>query len=145
MEKLLKNLLNIPWITFVATLVVTALFFWVMSKNTEMETDLDEYMPQDHPAFVYSDQAEEWFGIKDGIIVAVENPDGIYNTATLDTLIRLTRTFQSMEEIHRDDVTSLFTADNITGTELGLDVEPFYRHPPKSEERLNALKLNVED
>lgn len=145
MEKLLKKLLNIPWITFVATLVVSALFFWVMSKNTEMETDLDEYMPQDHPAFVYSDQAEEWFGIKDGIIVAVENPDGIYNTATLDTLIRLTRAFQSMEEIHRDDVTSLFTADNITGTELGLDVEPFYSRPPKSEEQLNALKQNVED
>ena len=35
-----------------------------MIENSRMETDLDEYMPQDHPAFVYSDQAEEWFNIK---------------------------------------------------------------------------------
>jgi len=40
-----------------------------MSQNSSMETNLDKYMPQDHPAFVYSDQAEEWFGINDGIIV----------------------------------------------------------------------------
>ena len=42
-----------------------------------METDLDKYMPQEHPAFVYSNQAEEWFNIQDGIIIAIENPRGI--------------------------------------------------------------------
>ncbi|MBI9068413.1 MAG: hypothetical protein JEZ09_14050 [Salinivirgaceae bacterium] len=51
-----------------------------------METNLDKYMPQDHPAFIYSDKAESWFNINDGIIIAVENKKGIYNTETLDTL-----------------------------------------------------------
>ena len=62
-------------------------FISEMKENTRMETDLDEYMPKDHPAFVYSDEAESWFNIKDGIVVAVENKSGIYNTATLDTRI----------------------------------------------------------
>ncbi len=115
-----------------------------MKQKSTMETDLDKYMPQDHPAFVYSDQAEEWFGINDGIIVAIENQNGIFNTATLDTLKQLTRRLQKMEEIEKADVTSLYTADNIVGTEDGMDVKAFYKRVPSSEEDLKELKHNVE-
>ena len=145
MENLLKKLLKAPWIILAVTIVSTALFFMVMKKNSRMETDLDKYMPQDHPAFVYSDQAEEWFGINDGIIVAIENQKGIFNTATLDTLKQLTRRLQKMDEIERADVTSLYTADNIVGTEEGMDVKAFYKRVPKSEEKLNEIKHNVEN
>ncbi len=145
MENLLKKLLNLPWITLVVTILISAMFFMVMKDNSRMETDLDKYMPQDHPAFVYSDQAEEWFGINDGIIVAVENQTGIFNTATLDTLKQLTRRLQKMPQIEKADVTSLYTADNIIGTEDGMDVKAFYKRVPKSEEKLNKLKHNVEN
>lgn len=145
MEKYLNKLLKIPWITLVIIMVVSVLFFKVMKQNTRMETDLDDYMPQDHPAFVYSNQAEEWFGINDGIIVALENQNGIFNTATLDTLKQLTKRFQKMDEIEKADVTSLYTADNIIGTEDGMDVKAFYNRVPKSEEELNELKHNVEN
>ncbi|MEA3318178.1 MAG: hypothetical protein U9R54_09495, partial [Bacteroidota bacterium] len=89
MEKLLKNLLKAPWIILAYMLIISVLLFMPMKKNSRMETDLDEYMPKDHPAFVYSDQAEEWFGINDGIIVAIENKNGIFNSETLDTLKQL--------------------------------------------------------
>ena len=145
MEKLLKQLLNKPWIVIAVALIVSALFFMQMKKNSRMETDLDKYMPQDHPAFVYSDKAEEWFGINDGIIVAIENKNGIFNTATLDTLKQLTKRLQKMDEIVKADVTSLYTADNIIGTEDGMDVKAFYKRMPKSEEKLNELKHNVEN
>ena len=102
-------------------------------QNSRMETDLDEYMPQEHPAFVYSDQAEKWFNIKDGIIIAIENVNGIYNTGTLQKVKDLTKVLQKMDEIEKDDVTSLYTADNIIGTEDGLDVKPFYKKIPKSD------------
>jgi predicted RND superfamily exporter protein len=108
-----------------------------------METDLDKYMPQDHPAFVYSDQAEEWFGINDGIIVAIENKNGIFNTATIDTLKQLTRVLQKMDEIEKADVTSLYTADNIVGDEEGMDVKSFFKRVPQTEEKLKELQQNV--
>jgi hypothetical protein len=144
MEKLLKKLLNLPWLVVGLTVILSALFFMQMKQKSRMETDLDKYMPQDHPAFVYSDQAEEWFGINDGIIVAIENQNGIFNTATLDTLKQLTRRLQKMEEIEKADVTSLYTADNIVGTEDGMDVKAFYKRVPSSQENLNELKHNVE-
>ena len=144
MEQLFQKILRHSWLVLIATLAVSVFFVSMMTQNTRMETDLDEYMPQDHPAFVYSDQAEEWFGIKDGIIVAIENPEGIYNAVTLEKLRDITREFMDMPEVNRNDVTSLYTADNIVGTEYGLEVNPFYTDVPDTEPALNELREAVE-
>jgi len=143
MENLIKKSLNLPWLTIVGTILLSVVFFYFMSQNSKMETNLDKYMPQDHPAFVYSDQAEEWFGINDGIIVAIENKNGIYNSATIDTLKQLTKVLQKMDEIEKADVTSLYTADNIVGDEEGMDVKAFFKRVPKTEARLKELQQNV--
>ena len=143
MEKILKKSLNLPWLSIAITLIMSVAFFYFMSQNSKMETNLDKYMPQDHPAFIYSDQAEEWFGINDGIIVALENKNGIYNTATIDTLKQLTKVLQKMDEIEKADVTSLYTADNIVGDEEGMDVKSFFKRVPKTEEKLKELQQNV--
>jgi len=36
-----------------------------------METDIDQYMPQDHPAFIYSNKAESWFNGSSEYLYAV--------------------------------------------------------------------------
>ncbi len=143
MEKILNKLLNYKWLSMAAIIAISAFFIFEMKENTEMETNLDKYMPQDHPAFIYSDKAESWFNIKDGIIIALENKKGIYNTATLDTLKQLTKRFQKFEQIEKGDVTSLYTADNIVGNEDGMDVKRFYKRVPKSEEKIKALQAKV--
>jgi len=143
MEKLLNKLLNYKWIIMIIILAISALFIFEMKQNTRMETDLDKYMPQEHPAFVFSNQAEDWFGINDGIIIAIQNKDGIYNSETLDTLKQLTKRFQKFDEINKDEVTSLYTADNIVGSEDGMDVKPFFKRVPKTEEKLKQLQSNV--
>ena len=143
MEKILKKSLNLPWLSIALTLLLSVAFFYFMSQNSKMETNLDKYMPQDHPAFIYSDQAEEWFGINDGIIVALENKNGIYNSATIDTLKQLTKVLQKMDEIEKADVTSLYTADNIVGDEEGMDVKSFFKRVPKTEKKLKELQQNV--
>ncbi len=145
MENTLKKFLKVPWVIMVLAIVLSAFFFMQMKKNSRMETDLDKYMPQEHPAFVFSNQAEEWFGINDGIIVAIENEKGVFNTETLDTLKQLTKSLQKMDEIEKADVTSLYTADNIVGSDVGMDVKRFYKKVPKSEEKLKELQQNVEN
>ncbi len=145
MENLLNKLLNYSWISMIVILIISAYFIFEMKENTKMETNLDKYMPQDHPAFIYSDKAEEWFNIKDGIIIALENKNGVFNTETLDTLKKMTKRFQKFDEIEKDDVTSLYTADNIIGTEDGMDVRAFFKRVPKSEEKLQQLKQNVKN
>ena len=143
MEKLLKKLLGAPWAVIATIIVISAFFFMQMKQNSRMETNLDKYMPQQHPAFVFSNEAEEWFGINDGIIVALENKNGVFNTETLDTLKQLTKQLQKMDEIDKADVTSLYTADNIVGSEYGMEVKRFFRNVPKSPETLLSLKQDV--
>lgn len=145
MENLLTKLLRYKWLTMLFIAMISVYFISEMKENTRMETDLDEYMPKDHPAFVYSDEAESWFNIKDGIVVAVENKSGIYNTATLDTLKQLTKRLQKFEEIDKDDVKSLYNADNIVGSDGSLDVKRFYKRVPKAEEELQELRKSVRE
>ena len=58
MLDLLEKLIKRPIIVLIILLAITVFLFQQMASNSRMETDLDEYMPHDHPAFVYSDQAE---------------------------------------------------------------------------------------
>ena len=143
MSKFLNKILRFPKITLLLILIISVVFFIIMRKNSRMETDLDEYMPKNHPAFVYSDKAEEKFNIKDAIIIAIENKDGIYNYGTLKKIKDLTKKLGKMKEINKDDIVSLYTADNIVGTEDGLDVKAFYKKVPKTEEEISELRDNV--
>ena len=125
MVKMLSRIARMPWVTLAMTLVISVIFFSIMRQHSRMETNLDKYMPEKHPAFVYSAQAEEWFNIKDGIIIAIESPGSIYNQTTLTKIKNLTIALQSRSEIKKNDVTSLFTADNIVASEGGMEVESF--------------------
>jgi uncharacterized protein len=138
-----KTLLAFSWISLLLIVTATAFFTYQMKTYSRMETDLDEYMPKDHPAFIYSDEAEELFNIKDGILIAVENPEGIYNTSTLQKIKDISIGLQDMEEFEDADIVSLYTADNITGSEEGLDVRAFYKKSPKDEAALEELQTSV--
>lgn len=143
MQKLFAKSIKYSWAIIIGVLLVSVFFFFKMKENTRMETNLDKYMPQNHPAFVYSNKAEKWFDIKDGIIIAIENKNGIYNPKTLQIIKDLSKKLMKMHEIDKNDVTSLYTADNIVGSEGGMDVRRFYKRVPKSEKKLEALKNSV--
>ncbi len=143
MEKILLKPLKKPGLVFLAILIITIFFVYKIKTNSRMETNLDNYMPRHHPAFIYSDSAESWFDIKDGIIIAIENDEGVFNPSTLTKIKKLTKALQKMKEIEKNDVTSLYTADNIVGTEDGLDVRAFYKRVPKDPEALEDLRQKV--
>ncbi len=143
-EKLLNKLLKFPKLVLLIILIISIAFFVIMKKNSRMETNLDKYMPEKHPAFVYSNQAEKWFNIKDGIIIALENEDGVFNSTTLKKVKDITKKLQHMKEIKKNDVVSLYTADNIVGQESNLDVTRFYRRVPTDSVGLAEIKKKVE-
>jgi uncharacterized protein len=138
-----RQLKGMAWFVVFATVLVSLYFVQVLSENARMETNLDEYMPKNHPAFVYSDQAGEWFNIKDGILIAIENKDGIFNTGTLAKIKDITEALEEMEQFSPNDIISLYAADNITGSEYGLEVKSFYRKVPQHADKLEALRKEV--
>ncbi len=142
--KIFEKLLKFSWLIWAVVLLITAGSLYEIKTNTRLETNLDKYMPESNPAFVYSNKAEALFGIKDGIIIAIENPKGIYNPGTLKKIKDLTKEVEKMKEIKKEDVTSLYTADNIVGSEMGLEVKAFYTRVPHSKAALEKLRKEVE-
>jgi predicted RND superfamily exporter protein len=140
MKELFKRAARNPAAVFAAALVLTILSAFVVASRMRMETNLDEYMPKDHPAFVYSDEAEERFMIRDAILIAVEHPETVFNPATLDKVIRIEEDLIAFDEIEEADVRSLHTAENILGTEDGLDVRDFYVEPPADQSEADAVR-----
>ncbi len=145
MKKFKKQLKLMSWLTLALILAVTVWFSTEIVNHARMETNLDKYMPHNHPAFIYSDQAEEWFNIKDGILIAIENKDGIFNPQTLSKVKEISLGLLSMDEFEEIDIQSLYTADNIVGTEDGLDVTSFFDEVPETAQELADLRENVID
>lgn len=131
-----------PLTLMLLLLALTIGFVFSIAQNADLETDLDEYMPKTHPAFVASDEAQELFGINDAILIVVEHPSGIYNQQTLEKIDAIT-TGLAEEFDAFSSVTSLTTADNIKSSDGFLEVEPFYTGNT-SEEAIATMQAEVQ-
>ncbi|MFA6506195.1 MAG: MMPL family transporter [Treponemataceae bacterium] len=129
-----------PALVAAAAVLITAISGYVVATRMRMETNLDEYMPKTHPAFVYSDEAEARFMIRDAVLIAVEHPESVFNPATLAKLIRIEEDLIAFDEIEEADIRSLHTAENILGTAEGLDVRDFYTEAPRDQAEADAIR-----
>lgn len=139
MKRVFKPVFDHPVISIVFVVLLTVAAAIPIVKNFRIETNLDKYMPSDHPAFAYSAEAEERFQIRDGILIAIEHPDSVFNTGTLAKIAALEMDLREVEELSSVRIQSVHTGDNIVGSEYGLDVRPFYTSPPDTEEEALAI------
>jgi predicted RND superfamily exporter protein len=143
--KFLLTLAKKPLAVLLAMLALAFWFIGAMASNAHLETDLNNYMPATHPAFVFSDEAEELFGIEDSVLIVIQHPTTIFNRTTLAKIKEMSAALEtSFPQIEKDSVTSLYTAENIASDEWGLTVEPFYTEEPATEEEVQAIKEKVE-
>lgn len=143
MQKLFKSTLRHPFIVMSLALGITALAVLSVVSGFRMETNLDTYMPRTHPAFVFSDEADERFMIKDAILIAVEHPYSVFNPATLQKLIDIEDDLLALEGLSGARVNSIHTGDNILATEDGLDVRRFYTDAPIDQEGADRIASAV--
>ena len=120
---------------------------WVQLQSLRFEGDADAFIPQNDPVMSYNDLVEERFGIRDLIVVGVlnKNPDenGVFNPRTLATVKEFSEKIAllpGIKAIRDEDVASVATLDNITGTADGMAVDPFMETVPHSPESLDALR-----
>lgn len=145
MNNIYQKIAKKPALVMLVIIGLTSLFVFGIGRNARIETDLDEYMPSNHPAFVFSDKAEEQFGIKDNVLLTIEHPESIYNPGTLEKIKSISEELpEQFEDIDEDDITSLYTAENITADEWSLIVESFYEEVPQSNTQLKKLQSTVE-
>jgi len=144
MKKLTQFILNHSKKVLFFIILGTVFNLYLIKTHFNIETNLEAYMPKDHPAFIYSDKAEEMFDIRDAIMIAINNEKGIYNEETFKKIKSLTKEIQKLEVIeNKEDVLSLYTADNIKGSEEGLEIEEFFKRIPKNKEGFVEIRNSV--
>ncbi|HHH36642.1 MAG TPA: hypothetical protein ENK48_07425 [Gammaproteobacteria bacterium] len=112
------------------------------------ETDARVYFPKGHPAIKYDEYVADVFGVKDSIIIAIVNEDGIYNPETLGRVARITRQVARLPGVlaqRKVDVASLATATVFTGTKDELVNLPLMEQVPTDEAGLARLRSLIQD
>lgn len=124
-----------------ALIISSALFIPKMTKDTSY----DAFLPKDDPILTFRNKTKEVFGLKDPMVIAIVNENGVYNTETLKLVQELSDALKTVKGIDPDQITSLYTENNIVGTEDGLDVNPFYEIDELSNDKAKEVKLAIDD
>ena len=149
MESVFRSIIRFRWLIIVLVLGCTVVA-WLQISKLRFETDLEAMIPLDDPVQAYSDVVEDRFGIRDLIIIGVlnNNPDenGVFNPRTLGIVKELSEKIAlipGIQAVRDEDVASVATMDNITGTADGMAVDPFMEDVPHAAEALATLKTNL--
>ena len=149
MESVFRSIIRFRWFIIVLVLGCTVVA-WLQMSKLRFETDLEAMIPLDDPVQAYSDVVEDRFGIRDLIIIGVinNNPDenGVFNPRTLGIVKELSEQIAlipGIQAVRDEDVASIATMDNITGTADGMAVDPFMENVPQAAEDLATLKTNL--
>ncbi len=120
---------------------------WQMG-NLRWETDARVYFPKGHPAIEYDEYVADTFGVKDSIIIAIVNEQGIFNPETLTRVARISEKVAALPGVlaqRRVDVASLATATVFMGTEDALLNEPLLETVPPDAAAIERLRRLVYD
>lgn len=149
METFFRGIIRFRYLVIVLILTCTGLA-WIQLQSLRFEGDADAFLPENDPVMSYNDVVEDRFGIRDLIIVGVinKNPEenGVFNPRTLTTIKELSEKIAllpGVKAIRDEDVASVATLNNITGTIDGMTVEPFMQTVPQSSDQLAALKRSL--
>ncbi len=147
MDRIFRFIVDFPKLIILMAFALT-LFFGFQLPNLKLETDVDVYVPEDHPTMKYQDLVDEIFNYRESMVVAVvnEGPDGVFNTESLARIKRLTEKISQVRYViaQRDeDVKSISTMDNIVGTAEGIEVVPLMERIPETREEIERLKEHL--
>jgi uncharacterized protein len=120
----------------------------IMMTNLRWETDARVYFPPGHPAIMYDELVADTFHVKDSIIIAIVNEDGIFNSETLARVARLTDKLAMLPGVlvqRRVDVASLASATVFLGDEDTLMNVPLLETHEPGEDDIERLKELVFD
>ena len=146
MESFFGGIIRFRWLVVAVVLGCTGVAF-LQLQQLRFESDAESMIPPDDPVQRYNDLVEDRFGMRDLIIVGVlnENPDenGVFNPRTLGVVKQFSEKIAllpGIKAVRNEDVASVATMDNITGTADGMAVDPFMEEVPHTPAELIGLK-----
>lgn len=147
MRKLYGIVTQYPKLILAIT-VAMIVFLAMQLSSLRWETDARVYMPKGHPAIKYDERVEHLFGVKDAVVIVIENSNkSIYNAETLACVARITEKVAALPGVvalRTIDVASLATATVFVGTDDAMGAQRLMPYAPQTEADIAALKQGVQ-
>lgn len=132
-RRLFTAVVHNPWKILFAGLIGIV----IMSAGLlqlEKDPSTDSLIPQDHPSITVRDRAEEIFGLRDPVIVAVSatGSEDVFTPQGLTLISSLHSEIENIESVRADRVVSIASESRVGGTAREFQVDRFYEQPPQS-------------
>ncbi len=111
------------------------------------DTRSDAFLANDNPALIYKNKVKAQFGLSDPIVIAIVNKseNGVFNPESLALVAWLSEQLRSLDNINSDRITSLATENNISGSEEGMEVTPFFEELSSKQASADLIWQQVSD
>ena len=129
-------------------LVFSVLFILAMGiliPNLKFDTGQEAFIQDDNAVLIYRDKVKETFGLKDPMVIAIHNEEGVFNPESLRLVADLSDKLITIKGIDPDKIMSLSTEKNVVGTYDGLEVDNFYYPNELNEQKAKEVWKSVQD
>ncbi|MFW6361879.1 MAG: MMPL family transporter [Spirochaetota bacterium] len=118
----MQKLYRYPWLNIALVLAIT-IFFAAQLPKTELDNDIMNFIPEDHPEAVAFENTTDLFGSSMILGVGIEfQQNTVFIAEHLKLIRRLTDQFETFDYV--ESVRSLSNTDYIEGTDEGMQVSP---------------------
>lgn len=133
--------------TIIILTVALTVFLALQLQHLRWETDARVYLPKGHPAIHYDEKVADLFGVKDSLIIGIVNEEyGVFNTATLERIQRITDKIATLPGVLANrpiDVASLSSAAIFTGDEVSIGSVPLMPEVPRDPAAIEQMRALV--
>lgn len=139
MNPLARFVLHRPRVVLGALIAVTAALALFLPR-LGISSDVASMVPEDDPVVRQLVDVIEEFGSQDVLMVVIQAPD-VFTPATLAKAWRIQESLASIPGVA--SVLSPLSAQTVTGSEAGIQVEPVAPAPPESPEEVAAFRARL--
>ncbi|MEM1247657.1 MAG: outer membrane lipoprotein-sorting protein [Acidobacteriota bacterium] len=109
--------------------------------RVEKDTSVEAFIPSDHVSIEVRDRAEEIFGLRDPIGIALIAPAGesLFEAERLGAVRELHEWISTLDNVRSDRVTSLASESWVSGEDDALEIEPYLEPFPQSREEARRV------
>lgn len=125
----------------IAGVALLTVGFATLVPQIRFEQDFEAFLPQDDPAVIALQRAEDRYGDQKLFMVAIEADDTIFKPATLAKIREMEERFEQIAEV--DEVRGPTNSQVIYGSETAITVSTALSEIPQTAEELEAYKRRV--
>ncbi len=126
---LIKNMVTKYPKMVVGITIILTLFFGYYAIQVEINTDIKDMFPKDHPTITTFEDVGDAYGGSEFVVLILEHEEHVINLETLASIDYLTNEFEEIQGVNK--VRSITNIDEIRGMDFTIEVGQFIDDLPQ--------------